>query len=78
MKVSIIVELGEVCEVYYFVLLIGYGVDVINFYFVYVIYKQEIDEGCLDISYEEVVSKYGKSIIEGVVKVMFKMGILIV
>lgn len=41
----------------------------------YATYKQEIDEGRLDIPYEEAVSKYGKSVTEGVVKVMSKMGI---
>ncbi|WP_368650574.1 glutamate synthase large subunit [Bacillus inaquosorum] len=74
-KVSIIVESGEAREVHHFAALIGYGADAINPYLAYATYKQEIDEGRLDISYEEAVSKYGKSITEGVVKVMSKMGI---
>ncbi len=53
---------------HHFAALIGYGADAINPYLAYATYKQEIDEGRLDISYEEAVSKYGKSITEGVVK----------
>lgn len=63
-KVSIIVESGEAREVHHFAALIGYGADAINPYLAYATYKQEIDEGRLDISYEEAVSKYGKSITE--------------
>ncbi len=74
-KASIIVESGEAREVHHFAALIGYGADAVNPYLTYATYKQEIDEGLLDIPYEEAVSKYGKSVTEGVVKVMSKMGI---
>ncbi|WP_052586075.1 glutamate synthase large subunit [Bacillus velezensis] len=74
-KASIIVESGEAREVHHFAALIGYGADAVNPYLTYATYKQEIDEGRLDIPYEEAVSKYGKSVTEGVVKVMSKMGI---
>lgn len=62
-KVSIIVESGEAREVHHFAALIGYGADAINPYLAYATYKQEIDEGRLDISYEEAVSKYGKALL---------------
>ncbi len=67
-KASIIVESGEAREVHHFAALIGYGADAVNPYLTYATYKQEIDEGRLDIPYEEAVSKYGKSVTEGVVK----------
>lgn len=74
-KVSIIVESGEAREVHHFAALIGFGVDAINPYLAFATYKQAAQDGSLDISYEEAVSKYVKGVTEGVVKVMSKMGI---
>ncbi|QII49260.1 glutamate synthase large subunit [Bacillus paralicheniformis] len=74
-KVSIIAQSGEAREVHHFAALIGYGADAIHPYLTYATYKQAIEDGALSISYEEAVTKYSKSVTEGVVKVMSKMGI---
>lgn len=74
-KVSIIAQSGEAREVHHFAALIGYGADAIHPYLTYATYKKAIEEGALSISYEEAVTKYSKSVTEGVVKVMSKMGI---
>ncbi|RFU71060.1 glutamate synthase large subunit [Peribacillus saganii] len=74
-KASIIVESGEIREVHHFAALIGYGVDAINPYLAYAVFKQAVADGSLKVSYEEAVSKYVKAVTEGVVKVMSKMGI---
>ncbi|ALC81284.1 MULTISPECIES: glutamate synthase large subunit [Bacillus] len=74
-KASIIVESGEAREVHHFAALIGYGADAINPYLTFATYKDEIKKGNLDMTYEDAVIKYSKSITEGVVKVMSKMGI---
>ncbi|WP_110926247.1 glutamate synthase large subunit [Bacillus massiliglaciei] len=74
-KVSLIVESGEVREVHHFAALIGYGTDAVYPYLAYETYKQEIEEGRLETSLEEAVSKYVNGVTEGVVKVMSKMGI---
>lgn len=77
--VGFVVEIGEVCEVYYFCVLVGFGVEVINFYLVFEIFLfmymemdffEEVDK-------VEVVVWYIKLIDKGILKVMFKMGILI-
>ncbi|MBA9027461.1 glutamate synthase large subunit [Peribacillus huizhouensis] len=74
-KVSIIVEAGDVREVHHFAALIGYGADAINPYLAYATYKEAILDGSLLVSYKEAVNKYVKSVTDGVVKVMSKMGI---
>ncbi|MBR0583275.1 glutamate synthase large subunit [Bacillus altitudinis MN12] len=74
-KVSLIVESGEVREVHHFAALIGYGADAIHPYLVYETYKQLIAEEAIAISFDEAVTKFGKSVTEGVVKVMSKVGI---
>lgn len=74
-KVSLISETGEAREVHHFAALIGYGADAINPYLTYATYHAVILDGRLSINYEETVRKYVKSVTEGVVKVMSKMGI---
>ncbi|MGJ7919884.1 glutamate synthase large subunit [Neobacillus sp. LXY-4] len=74
-EVSIIVESGEVREIHHFAALLGYGVDAINPYLVYEVYKKAIADGALKLSYQQAVEKYNKAVSEGVVKVMSKMGI---
>lgn len=74
-KVSLIVESGEVREVHHFAALIGYGADAIHPYLVYETYKQLIAEEAISFSFDEAVTKFGKSVTEGVVKVMSKVGI---
>ncbi|TQR19699.1 glutamate synthase large subunit [Psychrobacillus vulpis] len=74
-KVSIIVESGEAREVHHFAALIGFGVDAINPYLAYATIAEAIENGHIESSYSEAVSKYSKGIADGVVKVMSKMGI---
>ncbi|NMD69149.1 glutamate synthase large subunit [Bacillus sp. DNRA2] len=74
-EVSIIVESGETREVHHFAALLGYGVDAINPYLVFEVYKKAIKDGILSLSYRDAAEKYMKAITEGVVKVMSKMGI---
>ncbi|WP_147532785.1 glutamate synthase large subunit [Bacillus marasmi] len=74
-QTSILVESGEAREVHHFAALIGYGVDAINPYLVFEVYKKAIADGVLELNYQDAVDKYMKAITEGVVKVMSKMGI---
>ncbi|WP_077621836.1 glutamate synthase large subunit [Sediminibacillus massiliensis] len=74
-KVSIIIETGETREVHHFAALLGYGADAINPYLALETYKQVIEEGNLNTTYQETVDKYISGVTEGVVKVMSKMGI---
>ncbi|CAM5214604.1 Glutamate synthase (NADPH) large subunit OS=Ureibacillus acetophenoni OX=614649 GN=SAMN05877842_10993 PE=3 SV=1 [Ureibacillus acetophenoni] len=73
--VSIIANSGEVREVHHFASLIGFGVDAINPYLAYATIAESIENGHLNLSYDEAVKKYRKGIANGVVKVMSKMGI---
>lgn len=74
-KASIIVESGEAREVHHFASLIGFGADAINPYLVYATYAKSIQEGVLELTYEEAVARFNTVVAEGVVKVMSKMGI---
>lgn len=74
-NVSIIVETGETREVHHFAALLGFGVDAINPYLAFEVYKKAVLDGVLKGSYQQAVSKYIQAVTEGVVKVMSKMGI---
>jgi glutamate synthase (NADPH/NADH) large chain len=75
-KVSLIVESGEPRDVHQFSMLLGYGADAINPYLAFATIGEMIDEGNLtDVTYGEAVEKYLQSAIDGVVKVLSKMGI---
>ncbi|MDM5199191.1 glutamate synthase large subunit [Fictibacillus enclensis] len=74
-KVSLIVDSGETREVHHYAALIGYGADAIHPYLAYATYQQAILDGHLEMSFDSVVKKYIKSVTDGVVKVMSKMGI---
>ncbi|TFJ94622.1 glutamate synthase large subunit [Lentibacillus salicampi] len=74
-NVSIIVETGEAREVHHFAALIGYGADAITPYLAYATLNQAIDDGHLSLCYQDAVNTYIKSVTEGIVKVMSKMGI---
>ncbi|WP_301172838.1 glutamate synthase large subunit [Brevibacillus nitrificans] len=75
-QVSLIIESGEPRDVHQFAMLIGYGVDAINPYvaidsLVELVEAQKVP----DVTAEEAVGIYLQTAIEGVVKVMSKMGI---
>lgn len=74
-QVSIIVETAEAREVHHHAALIGFGVDAINPYLLYATIHKAIEDGHLDVSYEEALTRYVYAASQGVVKVMSKMGI---
>lgn len=75
-KVSLIVESGEVREVHHFATLLGFGADAINPYLAYGtlrdILAKQLVEG---VTYDEAVEKYIKAVVNGVIKILSKMGI---
>ncbi len=76
MKTAIVVESGEPREVHHMGLLIGYGASAINPYMAYECLAGMIHQGMLkNISYENAVSQYVKSLVKGIVKIMSKIGI---
>ncbi|WP_126426871.1 glutamate synthase large subunit [Brevibacillus marinus] len=75
-KTSLILESGEPRDVHQFAMLIGYGADAINPYLALATLKQLIAEGSIrDLSPAEAAAIYLRTAVEGVVKVMSKMGI---
>lgn len=74
-KASIILESAEPREVHHFALLLGYGVNAINPYFVYDILRDLIDKKSISSTYKEAVYGFNKATLKGVVKVISKMGI---
>ncbi|MFD2671235.1 glutamate synthase large subunit [Marinicrinis sediminis] len=74
-KVSLLVESGEVREVHHFGVLLGYGADAINPYLAYETLKDMMDQGLLNISFEEAQKNYIKAATKGVIKILSKMGI---
>jgi glutamate synthase (NADPH/NADH) large chain len=75
-KVSLIVESGEPRDVHQFAMLIGYGADAVNPYLAIATLRELIEGQTLtNLTHEEAVRKYIRTVMEGVVKVMSKMGI---
>ncbi|MGZ0049397.1 glutamate synthase large subunit [Brevibacillus gelatini] len=75
-KASLIVESGEPRDVHQFAMLIGYGADAVNPYVAIASVLDLIASGKLkDITAEDAIEAYLQTGIEGVVKVMSKMGI---
>ena len=76
MRAAIVVESGEPREVHHMALLIGYGASAVNPYMAYETINGMIHQNLLvDVSYEEAVSGYVKSLVKGIVKIMSKIGI---
>lgn len=76
MRVSIVCETGEARDVHHFATLIGYGASSVNPYVAIDIIRQSIGSGeWTDISVEKAVANYRKSIENGILKIMSKMGI---
>ncbi|NGQ95832.1 glutamate synthase large subunit [Brevibacillus sp. SYP-B805] len=75
-KASLLVESGEPRDVHQFAMLIGYGADAVNPYLAIATLKELVQAGQLgDLAHEEAVAIYLRTAVEGVVKVMSKMGI---
>jgi len=74
-SVGLVVETGEAREVHHFCVLAGYGAEAINAYLAFeTLYhmKEKLDD---DLSDEELLKRYIKSVDKGILKVMSKMGI---
>src|SRR5262249_50841896 len=74
-QVALIVESGEPREVMHFALLIGYGASAVNPYLAIETLAGMVLRGALDISFEEALEHYLKSIKKGLLKTISKMGI---
>lgn len=75
-KASLIIESGEPRDVHQFAMLIGYGADAINpFVAISTVNQLVASEKLKEMSREEAVEAYLQTAVEGVVKVMSKMGI---
>ena len=76
-SVGLVVESGEPREVHHFCCLAGYGAEAINPYLAFETLEDAFERGDFpkEVSADEVVHRYIKSIGKGVLKVMSKMGI---
>lgn len=74
-KTSIIVETGEARDVHHMACLIGYGASAVYPYLALQTLKEMTDKGELKISYEDAAANYKKTLEDGLLKVMARMGI---
>ncbi len=76
-RIGIVLETGEAREVHHFCLLTGYGADAINPYMAFAAIQKAYREGDLEGKWceDSVVDAYRKSVKNGMLKVMGKMGI---
>lgn len=72
---SLVAESGEVREVHQAAALIGYGADAVYPYLAYATISEAIEGGLLSVSFEEAVRRYQTATVDGIVKIMSKMGI---
>nr|WP_246732960.1 glutamate synthase large subunit [Methylobacterium sp. BTF04] len=74
-SVGLVIESGEPREVHHFACLAGYGAEAINPYLAFETLIAMKDEFPPDLTPDEIVYRYIKSIDKGLLKVMSKMGI---
>ncbi len=74
-SVGLVVETGEAREIHHFCVLAGYGAEAINPYLAFETLVSMRDEFPEEVSDDEIVKRYIKSIDKGILKVMSKMGI---
>ena len=74
-SVGLVVETGEAREVHHFCVLAGYGAEAINPYLAFETLYDMKDKLDGELSDEEVLKRYIKSVDKGILKVMSKMGI---
>ena len=74
-SVGLVVESGEPREIHHFCCLAGYGAEAINPYLAFETLAAMKEDFPEEVSDEEVVKRYIKSIDKGILKVMSKMGI---
>ncbi|MDD5432405.1 MAG: glutamate synthase large subunit [Candidatus Omnitrophica bacterium] len=74
-QVALVIESGEPREVHHFALLFGYGADCVNPYLAYEAVEYLIKEKEINLDIKEALKNYNKSIIDGLLKILSKMGI---
>ncbi|NBJ70286.1 MULTISPECIES: glutamate synthase large subunit [Clostridia] len=75
-KVSLLVETGEAREVHHFATLLGYGAEAVHPYLAHHTVEDMVASGEIAaLSGEEAVEKYNRSVTNGIIKVLSKMGI---
>lgn len=75
-KVSLIVETAEARDTHHFACLIGYGADAVHPYLAISSIEDMVEKGIIkEINAEQAISNYLQASIDGVVKIMSKMGI---
>ena len=74
-SVGLVVESGEPREVHHFACLAGYGAEAVNPYLAFETLISMKDEFPPDLTDDEIIYRYIKSIDKGLLKVMSKMGI---
>ncbi|MFN3366082.1 MAG: glutamate synthase large subunit [Exiguobacterium mexicanum] len=72
---SLVAESGEVREVHQAAALIGYGADAVYPYLAYATIAEAVEAGQLPYSFTEAVRRYQTASVDGIVKIMSKMGI---
>ncbi|MCA0980165.1 glutamate synthase large subunit [Exiguobacterium aestuarii] len=72
---SVICESGEVREVHQAATLIGYGADAVYPYVAYATIQHLVEHEQITHSFEAAIRSYQKAVVEGIVKIMSKMGI---
>ena len=74
-QVALVVESAEPREVHHFALLFGYGADCINPYLAYETVEYLIIEKEVNLDSKVALKNYNKSITDGILKILSKMGI---
>ena len=74
-KVSFILETGEVRDTHQLACVIGYGASAVYPYLAYQTVEKLCKEGKVKLPYEEALKNYKKSLEDGLLKIMAKMGI---
>ncbi|MFA5092476.1 MAG: glutamate synthase large subunit [Candidatus Omnitrophota bacterium] len=74
-QVALVVESAEPREVHHFALLFGYGADCINPYLAYEAVEYLLEEKEIDLEKKVALKNYNKSITDGILKILSKMGI---
>jgi glutamate synthase (NADPH/NADH) large chain len=75
MQIDIVVESAEPREVMHFALLFGYGASIINPYMSFAIIDKLVKNKAIQLDYQKAEENYVKSINNGILKIMSKMGI---
>ncbi|MGD9015298.1 MAG: glutamate synthase large subunit [Candidatus Omnitrophota bacterium] len=74
-QVAIVVESAEPREVHHFALLFGYGADCVNPYLAYQAIEYLVCEKQVTLDSKNALKNYNKALIEGLLKILSKMGI---